>query len=108
MSELLTSKLEWEKMPVNGFTKKDLISNSSGGLKLVKIMPGCEYPLHRHPNKTEFAYVLEGTLQATIGDTVYKGQSGAFYQFPCGEIHGLKNPGEVETIAIIGALKEEK
>lgn len=107
MSELLTKQVEWKKMPVEGFAMKELISKDSGGVKLVKIMPGCAYPLHRHPNKTEFAFVLEGTLQATVGENVYNGESGAFYQFPKGELHGLKNPGEIETIAIIGALKDE-
>lgn len=108
MSELLTKEVEWGRMPVKGFTKKDLINKNSGGLKLVRIMPGCEYPLHRHANKTEYAFVLEGTLQATVGDVVYKGEQGAFYQFPTGEIHGLKNPGDVETIALVGSLKDEE
>lgn len=108
MDEINVHKMEWSSMPVKGFEGKPLLDHKNGGFKMVKIQPGAAYPLHRHPNKTEFAYVLEGTLEATIGDTEKIGTAGFFYQFPAGITHGLKNPGETETIVLIGALSEEK
>jgi quercetin dioxygenase-like cupin family protein len=108
MYEINSNKLDWESMPVKGFEGKPLINHKSGGLKIVRIQPGSEFPLHQHPDKTEFAYVLEGTLEATIGDKIYTGESGTFYQFPVGMNHRLKNPADNEAVVLIGALKDEK
>ncbi|MEY2196008.1 cupin domain-containing protein [Neobacillus sp. BF23-41] len=108
MNEICIHKMEWIPMPVIGFEGKLLIEHKNGGLKMVKIMPGSVFPLHQHPDKTEFAYVIEGTLEATIGDTKKKGNTGTFYQFPIGINHSLKNPSETETIVLIGSFSEEK
>jgi quercetin dioxygenase-like cupin family protein len=107
MNEINSNNIDWESMPVKGFEGKPLIDHKSGGLKMVRIQPGCEFPLHQHPNKTEFAFVLEGTLEAAIGEKTYTGHKGTFYQFPVGMNHRLKNPADHETIVLIGALKDE-
>ena len=44
-------KLNWE-------FGKTLLDKENGGLKLVKVIPLVNYPIHQHPNKTEFIYVL--------------------------------------------------
>jgi quercetin dioxygenase-like cupin family protein len=95
-------------MRVPGFFGKALIETDSGSLRLVKIEPQSAYPVHRHPDKTEFAFVLQGVLQAEIAGEVYTGERGTFYRFPCGSLHGLKNPGQEETIVLIGGLKERE
>lgn len=108
MNEVSFHNLQWNPMPVKGFEGKPLIDHKNGGLKMVKINPGSEFPLHQHPDKTEFAFVLEGTLEATIGDTKNIGKAGTFFQFPVGITHGLKNPAETDTIVLIGSFSEEK
>jgi quercetin dioxygenase-like cupin family protein len=100
--------MEWEPMPVTGFAGKPLMTHKNGGLKVVRIQPGAEFPLHQHPDKTEFAYVLEGTLETTIGEKIYTGKTGSFYQFPVGVSHRLKNPAESETVVLVGSLKDEQ
>ncbi|MDR7002038.1 cupin domain-containing protein [Neobacillus niacini] len=108
MVEINIDDLEWKAMPVKGFEGKPLMNHKNGSMKIVKIQPGSEFPLHQHPDKTEFAYVLDGLLEATIGDTTYTGKSGSFYQFPIGVNHGLKNSSNSDTIVIIGAFIDEK
>jgi quercetin dioxygenase-like cupin family protein len=108
MNEINTHKIDWESMPVRGFEGKPLMEHLNGSLKIVKIQPGSNYPLHQHPDKTEFAYVIDGILEATIGDTTFTGKNGYFYQFPVGIKHALNNPTERETIVLIGSFKEEK
>lgn len=108
MNEVNSTQLKWEAMPIEGFEGKNLLSLKQGGFKMVRIQPGAKFPVHQHPDKTEFAFVLEGTLEATIGDEVYLGEKGMFYQFPRGCKHGLKNPGDVETIVLIGALAADE
>lgn len=106
MNEINTHELQWKAMLIKGFVGKNLLEHENGSFKIVKIQPGATFPLHQHPEKTEFAYVLKGTLEATIGDQVYTGGSGMFYRFPTGIQHGLRNPGQVETVVLIGAIKD--
>lgn len=106
MSHTNVQDLPWAEMPLAGFSGKGLLDLPNGSFKMVKIEPGSEYPIHKHPDKTEFAYVVAGTLEATIGDQVTQGESGAFFIFPVGERHGLKNPGSVDTLVLIGAVKD--
>lgn len=46
--------LHWENTKINGFASKQLIDMPNGGLKLIKVEPNSVYPLHNHPDKTEF------------------------------------------------------
>ncbi|HJV45964.1 MAG TPA: cupin domain-containing protein [Bacillota bacterium] len=106
MGEVNPQQLSWKAMAVKGFEGKGLIDLSGGGLKMVRLQPGATYPVHQHPEKTEFAFVLEGTLEATVADQVYIGQRGMFYSFPVGIQHGLRNPSEEETVLLVGAIKD--
>lgn len=108
MNEIVTDKLDWESTKVEGIESKALLSLEGGTFKMIKLRPKASYPLHQHPDKSEFVYVLEGILQATIGDEVYTGGSGVFYRFPVGNKHGLHNPGETETIILVGAIKDQQ
>lgn len=106
MSSIDTNQLDWMGMKVNGIFSKDLLSHENGTFKMVRLEPQAKYPIHQHPDKTEFAYVLEGVLEATIGENVYTGEPGAFLTFPVGAKHGLHNPTDKETVVLIGAVKD--
>jgi quercetin dioxygenase-like cupin family protein len=107
MSEINTQQLAWQGVPVKGFESKMLLELGNGTFKMIKIEPGMSYPLHHHPDKTEFVYVLEGTLGAAIGEENFVGSTGMFYRFPVGLKHGLSNPGDTDTVLLVGAIKDE-
>lgn len=106
MSYIKTDQMEWKTMPVQGIYGKELFNQENGSFKLVKLEANANYPIHQHPDKTEFAYVLEGELEATIGENVYTGTTGAFFTFPVGNKHGLHNPTQKLTVVLIGAVKD--
>ncbi len=56
--KITPEKLNWEFGKAAGFCGKTLLDKENGGLKLVKVIPLANYPIHQHPNKTEFIYVL--------------------------------------------------
>lgn len=107
MYETKTQDGFWKAMPIEGIAAQELIERVNGTFKMVKLQPGAVYPLHVHPDKTEFVYVLEGILEAAIDENIYVGEAGMFYQFPVGKKHGLKNPGTKETLLLVGAIRDE-
>lgn len=98
--------LQWETSKVEGISSKDLLGHHNGSFKMIRLKPNSVYPVHHHPKKTEFVYVLYGTLEATIGEEQLIGNEGAFFQFPVGVKHGLKNIDEEETVLLVGAIQE--
>ncbi len=51
-------KLNWEFGKAARFCGKTLLDKENVGIKLVKATPLANDPIHQHPNKTEFIYVL--------------------------------------------------
>lgn len=108
MNYIDSNQIEWKSMPVKGIKGKELFNIENGSFKKVMLEPNSSYPIHKHPNKTEFAYVLEGKLGVTIGDKEYTGESGDFFIFPVDVNHGLSNSSQASTVVLIGAVKDEK
>ncbi|TAM78184.1 cupin domain-containing protein [bacterium] len=106
MVERDVSQLPWEATNVEGYEQKWLIRRSGASFKLVRIHAGARFPLHRHPDRTEYAYVLEGVLDATISGQTLRVGPGGFAEIPAGVEHGLFNPGSSDTIVQIGAITE--
>ncbi len=50
-------------------------------------------PPHAHEDADETVYVLDGTLEMTIGERALTGTAGAVMFVPRGIFHGLANPG---------------
>ncbi|TAM58579.1 cupin domain-containing protein [bacterium] len=98
--------LAWEPTSVAGYEQKWLVKRDGGTYKLIRIQPGARFPLHRHPDRTEYAYVLEGVLEATIEGRTFRIAPHGFAEIPAGVEHGLYNPGPAPTIAQVGAIKD--
>lgn len=99
-------KLDWKSGKVNGFFSKQLIDMENGGLKLIKVEPASEYPLHFHPDRTEFIYVLEGAPGITIADKYHTGNQGDFFILPRSVKHAISNKHSSECILLVGAIKD--
>jgi quercetin dioxygenase-like cupin family protein len=105
--KITPEKLDWEFGKVNGFCGKTLLDKENGGLKLVKVLPSADYPIHQHPNKTEFIYVLEGNPIITIGEKEYISEKGDFFTLPKSVNHSIKNKNNTnECLLIVGSIKE--
>ena len=98
-------KTEWIKGKIEGFSGKDLLSINNGGVKLVRVSPESSYPVHTHPDKTEFMYLLEGKLNCFVDNEEFDCNSGDFIVFPEGMEHGIRNLTNEEALAIIGNIK---
>ena len=101
-----TSLMEWQAGKVKGFSGKDLISLENGGVKMVRVDPYAEYPVHLHPKKTEFVYVLEGMPTITINEEEYKGEKGDFFILPDSLRHSIANPTINECLLLVGAINK--
>lgn len=90
---------------IKGFLAKDLLQFSNGTVKVVRIEPMSVYPEHVHPDKTEYAFVMEGNPEFVINNLSFEGQVGDFFTFPLGEKHSIKNNTKKECCLLIGAIK---
>ena len=97
--------LHWEETKIKGFASKQLIEMQNGGVKLIKVEPNSSYPLHHHPDKTEFIYVLEGMPEIIIGEDHYSGKQGEFFILRESVKHSITNNENSDCILLIGAIK---
>lgn len=99
-----TDLIEWTSSKVKGFLSKELINLNNGGLKLVKIEPHSKYPIHEHPDKTEFVYVLQGNPEFLIDNICHKGSQGMFFIFPAKSSHAIFNESSSACLILVGAI----
>lgn len=104
-NKIVPAELGWEEGKVKDFFGKDLLALDNGSFKLVKVAPLASYPEHRHPDKTEFAYVLEGCPEFTIGDACFAANADEFYVFPANVPHAIRNTSALNCLLLIGAIK---
>jgi len=101
-----TASLNWGQGQAKGFVGKNLIDLKNGSLKMVKVLPFAVYPAHKHPSKTEFIFVLEGSPKIIIGESVCDGEKNDFFTLPKNLKHGIENPTDTECILLVGAIVE--
>lgn len=69
-------------------------ASTAGRLSLAELTvpPGGGPPPHRHSREDEAFYILSGTVEFTVADTVYTGKAGDFIFGQRGIIHTFHNP----------------
>lgn len=95
---------KWEQSKVEGFTSQALLDLENGTVKLVRVASKSVYPEHQHPQKTEYAYVIEGTLTFEIDGVAVQAKTGDFQVFPIGKKHKILNNGNDQGLLLIGAI----
>lgn len=98
---------KWISGKVKGFSGKELLDLENGTVKLVRVDAQSSYPLHRHPDKTEYGYVVEGNFEFIIGDQTYNGEVGDFFVFPVMSMHAIHNRTSEQGTILIGAIKNK-
>jgi len=68
---------------------------------IVRIDPGCENPVHCHPNCEELLHVLSGTCVHRLGDDEFPLEPGATIVIPPGVPHHARCTSEEPLRAII-------
>ena len=94
----------WQTTNVKGVLGKDLVAFPEGTVKLIRLVPGAEYPTHQHPGRTEYAYVLGGKPTLTVAGEAYEAEPGDFVTFPADTPHSLANQDPEEALLLVGAV----
>ena len=102
---LQTDKLNWETTKIKGFSSKQLLELPLGGFKMIRVAPKSTYPLHLHPDKTEFIFVLEGQVNIINGDESQNGAKNDFFTLPSNTKHSIVNSFEEECTLLVGAIQ---
>lgn len=95
----------WHTGNVPGFSSSEILNQKNGSIKHLKVEPGAEYPEHIHPDKTEYAIVMEGNPQITISKQSYSANPGDVFLFLPDVKHAISNKTQQTAILIIGSVK---
>jgi quercetin dioxygenase-like cupin family protein len=78
-------------------------SNADGALTFghVEIAPGRKNPRHLHPNTDEVLYLLEGSLQHSLGEEVFELGPGDAIYITAGTPHDALNDGAVTARMLV-------
>lgn len=104
INKIKPGSLEWATGKIKGFYGKDFITEKNGTVKLVKILSSSKYPIHQHPEKTEYAYVLNGSPEFFIDQTHYHSEASDFFIFPAKISHAIENNTNEDCLLLIGAI----
>ncbi|HET6243712.1 MAG: cupin domain-containing protein [Bacteroidetes bacterium] len=96
---------EWTAGKVKGFSGKELLNQEKGTLKLVKVDSLSVYPEHIHPDKTEYAYVIQGNPEFIIDSVHHTSETGDFLVFPVNTKHSIQNNTSSECILLVGSVE---
>jgi mannose-6-phosphate isomerase len=69
----------------------------AGSLKIITVNPGGILSLQYHHHRDEFWVVLDDGLEMTLGDRVWKPQTGEEIYIPVKTPHRVKNTGSREA-----------
>ncbi len=70
---------------------------------LLQIQPGGSYIEDTPHQGEEFGYVLQGTIQVSLGSKKYKAKKGDSFYYKCNANHNVKNTGKsVAKILMVG------
>jgi len=81
----------------------DITGLSGFGFHIIEIQPGHESTeLHKHYHEDECVYVLEGSVEAQIGNELYSVKAGDFIGYRAGgEAHALRNNADTVLKCIV-------
>ncbi|MCC7532510.1 MAG: cupin domain-containing protein [Bacteroidia bacterium] len=96
---------EWKESSIKKFFSKNLLDLPNGTVKILRVDALAEYPIHIHPDKTEYIYVLSGNPELIIGDDEYACSPNDFYILPATIKHAILNKTAKECILLVGAIK---
>ena len=76
------------------------LSRETSGAALIweqQTPPGAMVPPHMHQTEDEFIYLVEGEMEATIGETTYTVRPGDLVKMPRGVPHAIRMTGTAMT-----------
>jgi mannose-6-phosphate isomerase-like protein (cupin superfamily) len=102
------AEMDWTKGKVRGFDAKNLLDLQNGSVKLVRVSPQSEYPIHLHPDKTEYIFVLKGSVSCKVGSEKISVSANEFLIFPENMEHNISNPLTDQALLLVGAVRSDK
>lgn len=92
---------EFEWGEIEWLDSAELTDSDALTVGRVTIDAGASNPEHYHANCDETLYMLEGTLEHSIGEEATTLEAGDCLHIPQGEPHAAENPGDEPAVAVI-------
>ncbi|WP_393972221.1 cupin domain-containing protein [Oxyplasma meridianum] len=96
---------EWIRISpaINGIYQRLLISARGGTEKFIKFEKNADYPLHHHPDRHEWIYVIEGQITVNVDEKIRTLNPGEYEDFPVNSNHSLK-AGDKGAVVLVSAF----
>lgn len=110
METLSLEGVKWDEVSDGklGIVQSIINSTDSGTIKFLKFKPGAVYPMHYHPDRFEWIYVLEGSLETEIEGERKVMKKGEFRAFPVMVKHSLHAGKSGSTVIICSLMCRKK
>ncbi|MEM0158721.1 MAG: cupin domain-containing protein [Thermoplasmataceae archaeon] len=101
------TEIEWTQVSkaVEGIFQHLEVQRKNGTIKFLKFDPGSSYPVHHHPDRVEWLYVLSGRMIATIDSVEHDLAKGEFATFMVNSNHSLR-AGKDGALVLVVAINE--
>lgn len=87
-----------------GYSAQAIVGDATGATNLtvrrIQVDPGGSVPMHVHPNSEEGMLVLEGELEATVGDEITMVKEGITVIAPLGVKHRMVNRSDEKAVLL--------
>lgn len=95
---------DWQQVGAESLRVRQrmLMETGDGTVKLLQMDADGYSPLHQHPDRYEWIYVLEGRLETEADGVVQVLDPGDFREFPTQVPHRLN--ALVSSLALVGAI----
>lgn len=78
-------------------------------LRLLRVQPGQEIPVHYHAASSQSYLVIEGSIEVRVADVWRRIESGGAVRVPAGQLHAVRplNDGALVLSASIPPLRQD-
>ncbi len=106
METLSIDQVSWDDLSDGklGIAQSVINSMDSGTIRFLKFKPGAMYPMHHHPDRFEWVYVVEGSMETEIEGEKSIMKKGEFRSFPVMVKHSLKAGKNGSTVIICSLI----
>lgn len=100
------NKFDWGS--IQWLCNGEMLDDAEQTFGFVQILAGANNPEHIHPNSDEVLFLLEGELDHSLGEEIYRIKPGMTIHIPRGVAHNAVNVSDVTAKMLVAYPTEDR